>query len=70
MNKIQLMKDALGDFPLGIASGITLQNVEHYLPFVNAFLVSTGICMNDGKGEDFYRFDPEKVKALADVIHK
>ena len=70
LNKIRLMKEALGDFPLGIASGITLQNVEHYLPFVNAFLVSTGICMNDGKGEDFYRFDPEKVKALADVIHK
>lgn len=70
ISKIRLMKEALGDFPLGIASGITLQNVEHYLPYVNAFLVSTGICMNDGKGEDFYRFDAKKVKSLADKIRK
>lgn len=70
ISKIRLMKETLGNFPLGIASGITLQNVEHYLPYVNAFLVSTGICMNDGKGEDFYRFDSEKVKRLADKILK
>lgn len=70
INKIKLMKEALGDFPLGIASGITLQNVDHYLPYVNAFLVSTGICMNDGRGEDFYRFDAKKVKPLADRILK
>ncbi|MCR5164173.1 MAG: hypothetical protein K6C40_09170 [Thermoguttaceae bacterium] len=70
LRKIRLMKDALGDFPLGIASGITSENVDEYLPFTNAFLVSTGICVNEGQDEDFYHFDPEKVKRLADKIRE
>lgn len=43
INKIQRMKKALGSFPLGIASGITVDNIEHYLDKADCFLVATGI---------------------------
>ncbi|HEC40230.1 hypothetical protein LCGC14_0999760 [marine sediment metagenome] len=48
---------------LGIASGITINNVEDYKS-VNYFLVATGI------STDFYTFNPELVKELSDKIKK
>ena len=43
VDKIRTMKDALGDFPLAIASGITPENVRDYLDCADCFLVATGI---------------------------
>ena len=42
--KIRRMKQAIGDHPLAIASGITPENVTDYLAFADCFLVATGIC--------------------------
>ena len=41
--KIVAMREATGDFPLAIASGITPDNVGDYLEVADCFLVATGI---------------------------
>jgi predicted TIM-barrel enzyme len=46
------------DFPIALASGITPENVRDYLPYVDAYLVGTGI------EERFGVLDPRKVEAL------
>jgi len=43
LNKIKEMKLGVGSKALGLASGVTLENVELYKPYVSAFLVGTGI---------------------------
>ena len=43
VDKIRTMKDALGDLPLAIASGISPENVRDYLECADCFLVATGI---------------------------
>jgi len=60
--KIQRMKAALGDFPLAIASGITPDNIEDYLPFSDAYLVATGI----SNQQDELQYD--LTKALVDKV--
>jgi uncharacterized protein len=58
------MRQALGGFPLAIASGITPENVEAYLPYVDAFLVATGI------SSSFTELDSERVRMLAEKVHE
>jgi uncharacterized protein len=43
VDKIRVMKTAVGDFPLAIASGITPENVGNFLPWSDCYLVATGI---------------------------
>lgn len=57
-DKIVAMKEAVGDFPLAIASGITAENVGDYLDVVDCFLVATGI------SRSFTELDPVKVRRL------
>lgn len=56
--KIQALREALGDFPLAIASGITPENIYDYLDLADCFLVATGI------SKSFTDLDPDRVKAL------
>lgn len=60
--KIAQMKTALGDFPLAIASGVTPENVEQYLPFVDCLLVATGI------SRSFSELDPSLLEALVSKV--
>ena len=46
------------DVPLAIAGGITLDNVEDYLPWVHCVIVGRGV------SRDFYRLDPLRVARL------
>lgn len=46
LEKIVSMREAVGPHPLAIASGITAENVEQFLPYVDYFLVATGINKN------------------------
>lgn len=62
IEKIKIMKKSIGTFSLAIASGITPENVNKYLPYVDYFLVATGI------SKDFYNFDENKVKELSTKI--
>ena len=59
--KIHLMRNALGDFPLAIASGMTLLNVKNYL-HADCFLVATGVA------KSFTELDPKEVEAFAEAI--
>ena len=43
LDKIITMKQAIGAYPLAIASGITPENVTDYLPISDCFLIATGI---------------------------
>ena len=58
LEKIRVMKQALGTQPLAIASGITAENVSDYLPIADAFLVATGV------SKSFTELDPAKVLEL------
>jgi hypothetical protein len=49
--------------PLAIASGITPDNVNEFLPYVSHILVSTGI------SGSFYEFDSIKITDLLDVVN-
>ena len=62
IEKIARMKQAIGINPLAIASGITPENIEAYLPYVDCYLVATGI------SHSFTELDPEKVSQLASLI--
>ncbi len=63
VEKVQAMRGAIGEHALAVASGITPDNVGEFLPYVNAFLVATGIESSLGV------FDAGRVKALADAVH-
>ncbi len=65
VEKIRLMKEAIGDdHPLAIASGTTPENVSEYMPYVNCFLVATGI------SDSHTELNPERVHALAKALGK
>lgn len=65
LSKIVEMRTHMGPHhALAIASGIQPGNVEPFLPYVDAFLVATGI------ETTFGTFDPARVRALADLIHE
>jgi hypothetical protein len=61
--KVIAMRDGLGrDGSLALASGVTADNVAGYLPYVDAYLVGTGI------ERSFGVLDPDKVARLQAII--
>jgi hypothetical protein len=60
--KIVAMKEAVGGFPLAIASGITPENVGDYLDVADCFLVATGI------SRGFTELDLDKVCMLIERV--
>jgi len=64
LTKICKMKMAIGNHPLAIASGITPENVEKYMPYVDCFLVATGI------SDSHTELNPFKVRKLAKALGK
>jgi predicted TIM-barrel enzyme len=63
VSKIKTMKEVLGEKSLALASGVDSENVHDYLPYVDDFLVASGISY------DFLNLNEKKVKELADIIH-
>ena len=64
VDKIKLFREVLGeDHALAIASGITVDNVESFLPYADCFLVASGI------EKEFGILDPVKTNALAYRIY-
>jgi uncharacterized protein len=61
-SKIEVFREAIGNKPMALASGITPENVETYHE-VDCFLVATGI---NFKG-DFYNIDPARLRKLINV---
>ena len=64
VNKIKMLKNAIGDKPLAIASGVTSDNVHHYMDYVDYYLVATGI------SDSFTELNPQKVKQLKEHLLK
>ena len=60
--KIRTIRQAIGDKPLAIASGVTPENVPDYLPWADCFLVATGISYT------FDELDPDRVRDLVQVV--
>jgi hypothetical protein len=60
--KLTTMHQALGVKSLALASGVTVENVETFLPYVHAFLVGTGIEFRLGV------IDADKVRKLRGLI--
>ena len=63
LGKVRAIGAGLDGKPLGLASGVTPENVVEYLPFVDAFLVASGI------EREFGVLDPDKTRRLAEEIH-
>lgn len=63
LSKIRTFRSALNDRALALASGVTPDNAGEYAPFVDAFLVATGI-NHEG---DFYNIDPKRLKQLISI---
>lgn len=61
--KISAIRAGAGDHPLALASGVTPENVEGFLPWVDAYLVATGI------SRDFEHLDPGRTRALVERVH-
>jgi hypothetical protein len=62
IEKVKLMRGALGDHPLALASGITPENVENYMPYVDCFLVATGVSYSQTE------LSPHRVKKLLRAV--
>ena len=58
IEKVRALRAGLGDHAMALASGVTPDNVKNYLPYVQAFLVGTGIEQRLGV------LDPAKIEAL------
>ena len=58
IEKVRALRAGLGDHAMALASGVTPENVQSYMPYVQAFLVGTGIEQQLGI------FDPMKIEAL------
>jgi predicted TIM-barrel enzyme len=58
VEKVRVLRSGLGDHAMALASGVTAQNVRSYMPFVQAFLVGTGLESRLGV------IDPGKLDAL------
>ena len=63
--KIQLMKEAMGNFPLAIASGVAPENVKQFMPYADFFIVATSLLTPGTEN-----FDRDKIKALIDNVRE
>jgi uncharacterized protein len=64
-DKVKMMRWTGVDHPIALASGITPENVDTFLPDVDVFLVASGIETAKYSGV----LIPERTKDLADKIH-
>lgn len=63
-NDVALLKMAAGEHPVGLASGLTPENIHDFIEHHNISIVASGI------SSDYYNLDPKKVLQLAEHIEK
>ncbi|EKD85791.1 MAG: hypothetical protein ACD_37C00611G0002 [uncultured bacterium] len=61
--KISIMKAAIGDHPLGIASGVSPDNVSQYIGHADAFLVASSLLIPNTEN-----FDKSRVRDLVAAV--
>ncbi len=64
LRKMALLRECCADFPLGIASGMTPENIRDFLPYADCFLVNTGISSDGG-----LTLDKRLTPRMAELIH-
>lgn len=65
VEKIQQIREWIGpDAKLGIASGMSVGNIEQFLPYADIFIVASSLNMHLGNGDHFFQYDPVKVKTF------
>lgn len=64
LDKIKTFRNACGETPLALASGITPENVGQYSNDVDCLMVATGINIKD----DFYNIDPKRLQKLMQAL--
>ena len=64
VDKMRNFKEAADGHPLAVASGMDKFNVEKFMPYVDCFLVATGISKN------FTALDPRKTEAFGRKMRK
>lgn len=62
VDRVKAIRDAIPGVPLGLASGVRPENIQKYLPYVQAYLVASGIEISFGV------LDPIRTRAVADSI--
>ena len=65
-DKIRVFREACGDKPIALASGITPENVDAYAEDVDCLMVATGINAED----DFYNIDPARLCELMNRLKR
>ncbi len=63
--KIIKMKQAIADFPLAIASGMSPDNIQDYLEYSDCFIVASSLLLPDGNF-----FDPLKLESFVSKVRK
>lgn len=63
LEKIKAMKKAAVDHPLANASGITPENVREYQPYVDCFIVATGV------SDSHTELNAKRVREFADITN-
>jgi|SaaInlLV_10m_DNA_4_1040232.scaffolds.fasta_scaffold05631_6 uncharacterized protein len=61
VSKVARLRELAPDREIGLASGLTPENVREYTPFVDWLLVATGV------GSDFYNLDPAKLASFVEA---
>ncbi|OGI72237.1 hypothetical protein A3J61_01985 [Candidatus Nomurabacteria bacterium RIFCSPHIGHO2_02_FULL_38_15] len=59
LQKIMTIKQAIGDTPLGIASGMSTDNIGLFLPYADIFIVGTSLLVDHS---DQFFYDQEKIE--------
>lgn len=63
VEKVAAMREAIGTHALAVASGVSIENVDGLLPYVDAFIVSSSI------ESSFGHLDTIKLRALVERVH-
>ncbi|MDZ4178108.1 MAG: hypothetical protein U1E29_02565 [Coriobacteriia bacterium] len=64
--KARALRVGAEEHPLGLASGVSPENIDEFLPYVDAYLVASEIETAKGSGV----LVPERTKLLAEKIHR
>ena len=62
LDKIKIMKQAVGKRSLAVASGMTPENAHLFLPYVSHYFVATGVSLDE------YHFDELRLRKFISII--
>jgi predicted TIM-barrel enzyme len=65
VGKIAKMKEAIGDFPLAIASGVSILNIKDFLPIADCFIVASSLLKPNTDD-----FDDKRVRDLVKTVRQ